>query len=74
MGIFTKKKIRKRLEYNKEKERPVVRCSICNGERVAGFMEYGTKNFREVAFIRDNAELEDFKESCGVEGDIEKIY
>ena len=74
MGIFTKKKIRKRLEYNKEKERPVLRCSICNGEKVAGFMEYGTKNFREVAFIRDDEELKSFMEDCGAEGEIEKVY
>ena len=74
MGIFTKKKISKRLEYNKEKERPVVRCSICNGERVAGFKDVHTGTFEEVMLIRDSADLMEFKNMYGIEGDIEKVY
>ena len=74
MGFFGKKKAHTQYEYDREKERPVLRCSICNGEQVAGFMEYGSKNFREVGLIRNREELIGFMQSCGIEGDIEKIY
>jgi hypothetical protein len=34
MGLFKKKEV---LEYDKEHEYPVIRKSICTGERVFGF-------------------------------------
>ena len=34
--MFRKKRI-EQAEYDRENLRPVLRCSICNGERVAGF-------------------------------------
>ncbi len=74
MLFFNRKKSLPPLEYDHEKERPVLRCSICNGEKVAGFMEYGSKNFREAAFIRNDEELEEFCRRCGIEGEIEKVY
>ncbi len=74
MGLFGRKKSAAHYEYDPEKERPVLRCSICNGEQVAGFMEYGSRNFREAALIRSSEELRGFMQACGIEGDIEKVY
>ena len=43
MGLFTKKKITEpAIEYNPEKQRAVIKCSICNGEQVAGFKDKQT--------------------------------
>ena len=34
MGLFSKKKKAESLSFDPEKEYPVLRCSICNGEQV----------------------------------------
>ncbi len=66
MGFFSKKKITEQLSYDREKEYPVLRCSICNGEQVAGFKDRSTGHFREITFIRNEEELEKFMKQCGV--------
>lgn len=50
-----------KLEYDKENQKPVVRCSICTGEQVAGFKNIHTGKFEEVMLIRDKKELDVFK-------------
>ncbi|MEE0955215.1 MAG: aspartate dehydrogenase [Eubacterium sp.] len=61
------------LAYNAEAEKPVVRCSICTGEQVAGFRNLSTGEFREAVLIRTPEDLETFKKACGVRK-IENIY
>ncbi len=46
---------------------PVVRASICTGERVAGFKEPATGKFHDLALIRSDGELRDFLDTYGVE-------
>ena len=53
---------------------PVIRCSICTGEQVAGFRDGQTGRFEEVTLIRAPTDLEEFKEKYGISGEIEKIY
>ena len=60
--------------YDKELLEPVVRSSICTGEKVAGFRERDTGRFREICLIRSEADLESFKEKYGIEGEIRTIY
>lgn len=63
MGIFIKKKTSIPLvEYNPEKERPVLKCSICNGEQIAGFKDKQTGHFTEVILIRNGQDLDEFME------------
>ena len=52
--------------FDREKQIPVLRCSICNGERVAGFKNIHTGEFREERFIQSASELEDFKQEYGI--------
>ena len=59
--------------YDKDNEFPVLKCSICTGERVAGFQNKNTGKFRELMVIRNDAELEEFKKMVG-RGEIRKIY
>lgn len=59
--------------YDKENQIPVVKCSICNGEQVAGFQDKQTGRFTEVMLIRDNHDLEAFKEKYGI-SEIKKVY
>ena len=53
---------------------PVLKCSICNGEQVAGFQDIHTGTFEEVMLIRDSEDLAEFRSLYGIEGTIEKIY
>ena len=48
------------IEYDKENLKPVIRSSICNGERVAGFRDINTGKFTDVMLIRDNKDMDEF--------------
>ena len=63
--MFGKRRVRQR-DYDRENWRPVLTCSICNGERVAGFKNIHTGEFREERFIQSASELEDFKQEYGI--------
>ena len=41
------------VKYNPEKQKAVLRCSICTGEQVAGFMDVETGKIEEVMLIRN---------------------
>ena len=53
---------------------PVIRCSICTGEQVAGFREKAGGKFIAVTLLRDARDLEEFRRKYGITGEIEKIY
>jgi len=71
--MFFNKKIQKKT-YDKENQKPVIKASICNGEQVAGFMDINTGAFEEVMLIRDSGDLVLFKDTYGIDEDIQKIY
>lgn len=48
------------IEYDKENQKPVIRSSICSGEKVAGFRDPNTGKFTEVMLIRDNKDMDEF--------------
>ena len=60
--LFKKSKPRQTAVYDVETEKPVLKCSICNGEQVAGFKNLHTGVFREIMLIRNPADLQHFKE------------
>lgn len=72
MGIFRKKKQQPKT-FDREHQRPVLRCSICTGEQVAGFKDLSTGKFEEVMLIRTPDDLNRFREIYGVE-EISKEY
>ncbi|MDE6984402.1 MAG: aspartate dehydrogenase [Lachnospiraceae bacterium] len=61
------------IAYDRKNQIPVLKCSICNGEQVAGFKNIHTGKFEEAAFIRNDADLAAFLEKYGVEA-IQKEY
>lgn len=69
--MFKKKKTK--LSYDKENQIPALKCSICNGEQVAGFKDIRTGKFEEIMLIRNDKDLSDFRELYGISA-IEKIY
>ena len=72
MGLF-KKRTEKR-SYDSRTQKPVIKCSICNGEQVAGFRNLTTGAFEEVMLIRNPGDLAEFKRMYSIDADIEKIY
>ena len=60
-------KARPTYVYDPGKEKPVIRASICTGERVAGFKDRKTGAFHEIMLIRDQADLEEFMETYGLD-------
>ena len=72
MRLFRKHE--KQGNYDTETLTPVIRSSICTGEKAAGFWEKNTGKFREIMLIRNEADLEDFRRQYGITGEIETIY
>ena len=62
--------------YDPAAQKPVLRCSICTGEQVAGFQDLHTGHLTEVQLIRSPQELQAFRSRYGIPADcpIEKIY
>lgn len=47
--------------YDPETQTPVIRSSICTGEKVAGFRDKKSGHFSEVMLIRSDKDLAEFK-------------
>ena len=71
--MLGKKKAAAKKSYDKENQRPVIKCSICTGEQVAGFMDRKTGKFQEVMLIVNAEDLKLFKDMYGLE-EVEKVY
>ena len=71
--LFGKKKTVRVLDYDRNEKTPVIHCSICNGEQVAGFKDRATGRFVEAALIRDERELDAFLKHYGLK-EIKKEY
>lgn len=60
--------------YDKTVKTPVLRCSICTGETVAGFRDNKTGKFTADMLITTKNDLNKFKEKYGITEEIKKIY
>ena len=67
MFSFIKKKHNPQFEFNKEEQTAVLKCSICNGEQVAGFKDKKTGHFVEVMLIRTSDDLDEFMRTYGLD-------
>lgn len=72
MSIFKKKQ--KQLSYDSVNKKSIIKASICNGEQVVGFKDIHTGKFEEVMFIKNRADLEQFKKLYGITEEIAKEY
>ena len=71
--MFGKSRL-KQESYDKTKEKPVIHVSICTGEKVAGFKDLQTGKFSERMLIRNQKDMEEFKERYQIEEEITKEY
>lgn len=69
-SIFSMKKVKQvdnfPVDFDRKLYKPVLKCSICTGEQVAGFKNLTTGKFEEVMLIRNEKELAAFKERYGI--------
>ena len=65
-SFFHKQPTKRHPAYNPAEKTPVIRCSICTGEQVAGFKNIHTGQFTECMLIRNDADLQVFKDTYGV--------
>ncbi len=72
--MFKKKVVPPPNAYDRETCKPILKCSICNGEQVAGFKNLQTGKFEEVMLIRGAEDLFTFKKQYGIEEEIGKEY
>ncbi|MCI6675479.1 MAG: aspartate dehydrogenase [Clostridiales bacterium] len=73
--FFHKKKKVQTASYDRTKKIPVIRSSICTGEKVAGFKEITTGKFEDLMCIRTNKDYQNFLTVYGIQEDeIKKEY
>ena len=53
--------------YDSATQKPVLRCSICTGEQVAGFKNIHTGKFEEVMLIRNESDRRTFMEMYDID-------
>lgn len=68
-----RKKEKQTKTYDRDKQIPVVRCSICTGEKVAGFKDVHTGKFEDIMLIRNDRDMEAFKKTYSV-AEVKKEY
>ncbi|MDE6852827.1 MAG: aspartate dehydrogenase [Lachnospiraceae bacterium] len=61
------------MPYDPTKQTAVLKCSICNGEQVAGFQDIESGKFQEVMLIQNDADLALFRQTYGLT-QVKKIY
>lgn len=73
--MFWKKEEKTESSYDKTGKIPVIRASICTGEKVAGFKDEKTGKFEDLMVIRGEKDLKEFRRKYGVEdGEIRKEW
>ena len=64
MGLFSRRKRtppKPNIPFDPLTQLPVVKSSVCTGEKVAGFKDIRSGRFTDVMLIRSPADLEEFK-------------
>ena len=67
MPLFFSKKSHSKYAYDPDKEKPVIRASICTGEQVAGFKDRTTGTFHEIMLIRNPKDKNEFMKTYGLD-------
>ena len=71
--LFKGKKEETRF-YDKSMQYPVIRASICNGEKVFGFKDLNTGTFHEVGLLKTEEDLDYYRDLYKIYGDIPTVY
>ena len=58
--MFRKRSKKQKITYDKTGKIPVIRASICTGEKVAGFKDEKTGKFDDLMLIRNTQDFQEF--------------
>jgi len=73
--MFGKQKKQAAPAFDKTAKIPVIRSSICTGEKVAGFKDTASGRFTEIMLVRTDADLKAFLRQYGIdEADIKREW
>ncbi len=73
--FFRKKESHKKVLVDQNGKMPVIRASICTGEKVAGFKDPKTGKFEDVMLIRTSDDMDTFLNDYHLkEDDVKTIY
>lgn len=64
--FWKKKSSQPTVEYDPSVQRAVLKCSICNGEQVAGFKDMKTGKFTDVMLVKNDNDLNAFMQMYGL--------
>lgn len=59
-------KLKENIPFDPVNQRAVIKASICNGEKVAGFKDKKTGHFTEVMVLRSDAQKDRFMKLYGI--------
>lgn len=68
-----KKKIIPAIPFDSDQQIAILKCSICNGEQIAGFKDKTTGTFHEVMLVRNENDLQLFQQMYGL-SEVKKEY
>ncbi len=54
-------------DWDRNVQKPVIRSSICTGEKVAGFKSLATGKFEDIMLIRDDKDMQEFLRLYGIQ-------
>ena len=77
MSLFKKKNTTELIssQYPLDKFEPVIRSSVCTGERTACMRNRETGKRYEIMLIRDSEDLAEFGKKCGMDAEsIRTVY
>ncbi len=72
--FWKKRAAAQKADYDHDNQEPVLKCSICTGEQVAGFRNVHTGGFEDVMLIRGESDLRKFMDMYGLAEAPQKIY
>lgn len=64
---YYQKHLKEAVPYDPENQIPVIKSSICTGEKAAGFKDKVSGRFTEVMVIRDEKDLKQFMKTYGID-------
>lgn len=65
--MFGRKKTIPTVQFDKDNFQPILKCSICTGEQVAGFKDIHTGEFHDLMLIRNEDDLNTFRKLYNVD-------
>ena len=70
---YYEKTLKETIPFDPEKQRAIIRSSICTGEKIAGFKNIEDGHFTEVMLIRSEQDEQRFKKIYGLDS-VKKEY